>query len=269
MLPRVLSAVAGLSLLLAVTYWGGNLGIVLLATLIVAICTWEFTQLFSKSLFSTLLFLIACMSVFATHVMTPQLTLPVLVGAFLVLSSKGLLLFAHEDTPQTYLNIEWTLWGLIYCALLPALTLQLTLVVGWQLIYFLLITVFFGDIFALFSGMIFGGRKILPKISPKKTVSGAIGGLVGSCLSGVIFVLTTSSIPIDYLQWTGICLTIGFFAQAGDFFESMIKRYSGKKDSGKLMPGHGGLLDRVDGVYFGSIVLYLYSFLIDLHFFFS
>lgn len=269
MLSRVLSALAGVTVLFSITYFLGALGLALLASLIVAICAWEFTQLFSKSHVWSFLFLLACMSVYGTHVMTPNYTLPVLLACFLVLSAKGLLLFAHQETPQTYLNIEWSLWGLIYCALLPALTVQLTFFVGWKLLYFLLVTVFFGDIFALFSGMIFGGRKILPKISPKKTISGALGGLVGSVIFGLGFVHTVSSAPVDSLQWAGICLTIGFFAQAGDFFESMIKRYTGKKDSGKLMPGHGGFLDRVDGVYFGSIVLYLYSYIFDLRHFFA
>ena len=79
----------------------------------------------------------------------------------------------------------------------------------------------------------------------------------------------TSPTPIDFPQWILICVTIGFFAQLGDFFESLIKRYTGKKDSGKLMPGHGGLLDRVDGVYFGSMVLFLYAHVFNLAPFFA
>lgn len=269
MLSRVISALVAVSILFGITYWSGAIGLAILSSIIVLICTWEFAQLFSKSQIWTALFIMACLSVYGTHILSPQYTLPVLLASFLILSTKGLLLFGHQETPNTYLSIEWALWGLIYCALLPALTIELTLTIGWKVVYFLLFTVFFGDIFALFSGMSFGGKKILPQISPKKTFSGALGGLAGSSVFGVAFVAWSSSEPINYLQWVCICLFIGVFAQCGDFFESMIKRYSGKKDSGKLMPGHGGLLDRVDGVYFGSIALYLLSFLIDLRPFFG
>ncbi|MCC6137512.1 MAG: phosphatidate cytidylyltransferase [Bdellovibrionaceae bacterium] len=268
MLSRWVSALIAATILFSTTYFFGSLGVVLLSTVVVIVALCEFTFLFSKSNAWSAVFIATSLAVYATHMLYPTYTTPALLLAFVVLASKGVVFYANQEATQTYTNIEWTLWGVIYCALFPALTLQLTLTLGWKLFYFLGITVFLGDSFALFTGMIVGGKKIFPKISPKKTISGAIGGLVGSCLFGVGFMYFASPTPIDIPHWILICVTIGFFAQFGDFFESLIKRYSGKKDSGKLMPGHGGFLDRIDGAYFGSVILYIYSQIYDLSPFF-
>ncbi len=264
MLLRWVSALIGAALLFSTTYFFGSQGVVVLSMIVVFVAIVEFAALFSPSKLWASLFVACSLAVCTTHIVNPLLTLPVLLASFLVLASKGVVYYSKFEPVDAYKNMEWSLWGVIYCALLPALTLQLTMEFGWKLFYFLMITVFLGDSFALFSGMTFGGRKIFPKISPKKTVSGVLGGLVGSMVFGVVFMYFTSPAPLPILQWVIICLTIGFFAQIGDFFESLIKRYTGNKDSGKLMPGHGGFLDRIDGVYFGSIVLFLYTRIFDL-----
>lgn len=264
MLVRWLSALVGAAILFGTTYLFGAQGIVYLSMIVVFVAIAEFAFLFSTSKLWSVLFISCSLLVCGTHIINPLLTLPALLLSFMLLASKGVVYYSKFEPVDAYKNIEWSLWGVIYCGLLPALALQMTLDFGWKLFYFLLITVFLGDSFALFTGMTLGGRKIFPKISPKKTVSGAIGGLVGSVLFGLSFIYFTSPAPISILQWVAICLMIGFFAQIGDFFESLVKRYTGKKDSGKLMPGHGGFLDRVDGVYFGSAILFLYTRLFDL-----
>lgn len=269
MLMRWLSALTGAALLFSITYFFGSPGVVLISSVVVFVAMIEFALLFSKSRMWMAAFLLVSVMVAATHIFSPMHTVAALVLAFIVLASKGIVFFANHETNASYQNIEWTLWGVIYAALFPALALHMTLTMGWKLMYFLLITVFLGDSCALFAGMTIGGKKIFPKISPKKTYSGAVGGLVGSCVFGVGFMYFASPEPIDIPHWILICVTMGFFAQLGDFFESLIKRYSGKKDSGTLMPGHGGLLDRVDGVYFGAVILFLYSKVYNLHPFFQ
>lgn len=269
MLVRWLSALIGAAVLFSTTYFFGGQGIVLLSMLVVFIAITEFAFLFSQSKLWSGLFIFCALLVCGTHIVNPLLTLPALLFSFVIIASKGVVYFSKYEPIDAYKNIEWSLWGVLYCGLLPALTLQLTLEFGWKFFYFLLITVFLGDSFALFSGMTFGGRKIFPKISPKKTISGALGGLIGSAVFGLSFMYFASPAPIAFFQWLVICLTIGFFAQIGDFFESLIKRYTGKKDSGRLMPGHGGFLDRVDGVYFGSAIMFLYTRIFDLAPFFN
>ena len=119
--------------------------------------------------------------------------------------------------------------------------------------------VWLGDTSAYFAGKAFGRHKLHPKVSPNKTWEGAIGGLVGSALGGwllaVILKLPIETAPA--LAFAGIGGAIG---QVGDLAESLVKRACGVKDSGALLPGHGGLLDRIDGLIFAlpffAIVLY-------------
>ncbi|MBY0386270.1 phosphatidate cytidylyltransferase [bacterium] len=244
-------------------YWGGSIGLTCLGTFVVGIAAIEYALLFehvSLWLFSFLLFFVA---VYMTQVFSPEHIVTVLCMSFILLSSLGICLFRQMDPPQLLAKLQWPLLGLIYVALFPALAIQVLYDVGWQPLMFLLVTVFFGDIFAFFSGLYWGQRKIFPQISPKKTIAGSVGGLVGSLLCGGVFLLCFSQLR-DGLLMVFICLAIGAFAQLGDFFESLLKRISGKKDSGHIMPGHGGILDRLDGVYFGAPVLYFFCHFFNL-----
>jgi len=115
--------------------------------------------------------------------------------------------------------------------------------------------VFMGDTGAYFSGKAIGGPKLYPLISPKKTVAGGLGGLVASMAGGAIFAaVLVPAVP----WWQGVLvgMTCGLFGQIGDFAESLLKRAGGRKDSGNLLPGHGGLLDRVDGLLFAGTVVF-------------
>ena len=103
-------------------------------------------------------------------------------------------------------------------------------------------------------------KKLCPRLSPKKTVAGAIGGLIGGVLGAILIYLivspeTTLSYPL--LTFALIGFVGALLTEIGDLFESFIKRKAGVKDSGKIMPGHGGILDRVDGMMFSSVFIYL------------
>ncbi len=122
-----------------------------------------------------------------------------------------------------------------------------------------------GDTLAYFVGTRVGGRKLCPTVSPNKTVSGSMGGLVGSVL-GALLVGAIASIwpPVDgtKLPTLGMCMLIGLIggiaAQVGDLFASLIKRHCNIKDYGSLFPGHGGMLDRLDSILFTSVVVYCF-----------
>ena len=124
----------------------------------------------------------------------------------------------------------------------------------------LLCIVFAGDIGAYFSGQWWGKRhKLFPFISPSKSVAGALGGLFASLLTGVVlykFLLLKETVQINLVFWLGFVLLLAVFAQIGDYFESLIKRRAQSKDSGNILPGHGGLLDRIDGLLFSAPLLY-------------
>lgn len=124
-------------------------------------------------------------------------------------------------------------------------------------ILFLLAVVFAGDTGAFYLGRLFGTHKLHPAVSPGKTWEGAAGGFVASLLAGIFFVRI---FPLHRLT-PGLVLAISLMAaaaQVGDLCESMVKRAFGIKDSGSILPGHGGLLDRIDGLLFAVPVQFIY-----------
>lgn len=116
--------------------------------------------------------------------------------------------------------------------------------IGFALTLWTFLVVWTTDIGAYFTGRTFGGPKLAPAISPGKTWSGLIGGMVASALVGGIFAAQADLPPL--CLWLGA--PFAALAQAGDLFESWLKRRAGLKDSGSILPGHGGMLDRLDGL---------------------
>lgn len=117
---------------------------------------------------------------------------------------------------------------------------------GLEVVLWLLVTVWAIDICAYFAGRFIGGPKLAPRISPKKTWAGLVGGMAGAATVGVVTSLWIGMGSPVLLALVGIGMTV--VEQAGDFLESALKRRAGVKDSGTLIPGHGGILDRVDGL---------------------
>jgi len=134
-------------------------------------------------------------------------------------------------------------WGFVYLAL-PAFAL---LVLSWVyagLVFWVMVVTWATDIFAYFAGRAIGGPKLAPKVTPNKTWAGLVGGVIGAGLAGWgIAWLFDLGFPF---QWLGAPMAV--LAQAGDLYESWVKRRAGVKDSGTLLPGHGGVLDRLDGL---------------------
>lgn len=132
---------------------------------------------------------------------------------------------------------------------------------GLLAILFLFAVVWATDIMAYFVGRAVGGPKLAPAISPGKTWSGAIGGAAGGLVAGVALAAAAGLGSLLLLGLVAVLLSV--VAQLGDLFESAVKRRNGVKDSGNLIPGHGGLLDRVDGLVAAAIALYLVGWLLS------
>jgi phosphatidate cytidylyltransferase len=142
----------------------------------------------------------------------------------------------------------WSIIGVPYIGLsaLALMILRGDPQFGLIAVYWLLFVVWGADTLAYFAGRLIGGPKLLPKISPKKTWAGLIGAIVGGVLCSALFATVAG---LDTLLWfCGIGAILAIVEQAGDFFESALKRSVGVKDSSALIPGHGGMLDRVDGL---------------------
>ncbi|MBE5815981.1 MAG: hypothetical protein E7320_12430 [Clostridiales bacterium] len=121
-----------------------------------------------------------------------------------------------------------------------------------------------GDTFAYFVGSAVGGPKLCPRISPNKTIAGAVGGLAGSVLVamavGRIFAAVAPDLGVTVPLWADALLGLvgGMAGQMGDLFASLVKRHCKVKDFGHIFPGHGGMMDRLDSVFFVAIVVYCY-----------
>ncbi len=161
----------------------------------------------------------------------------------------------------------WVAAGTIVIGLagLSLLWLRFAVGTGWDGVLFVVLVVWSSDSFAYLAGRALGGAKLAPRISPGKTWSGSAGGLVGAMLAGMVLALL---LPLPFGAEPGSAagrglaagLLLGLVSQAGDLGESAFKRRSGVKDSGRLIPGHGGLLDRLDGLLAAAPVAALLSF---------
>lgn len=126
---------------------------------------------------------------------------------------------------------------------------------GLIAILFLFAVVWATDILAYFVGRAVGGPKLAPAISPGKTQSGALGGAVGGVIAGTVLGAVAGGANLFVLA--GVALVLSIVSQAGDLFESWVKRRHGAKDSSQLIPGHGGVMDRVDGLVAAAATLYV------------
>jgi phosphatidate cytidylyltransferase len=134
-------------------------------------------------------------------------------------------------------------------------------VVGPKLVFFLLLVVWTGDAGAYYTGKAFGRHKLSPRISPKKTIEGGIGGLTASVIAAIVIHFTFfRAFPLLHAVIAGFILSAAGIV--GDLAESMWKRSADVKDSGTLIPGHGGFLDRFDSIFFTAPILYTYWSLI-------
>ena len=149
----------------------------------------------------------------------------------------------------------WTIIGVLYLSL-PMLALVWLRALpenGLAMTIWLLMVVWAADIVAYFAGRGIGGPRLAPSISPGKTWSGFFGGMAGAVLIGAV--VTTVNGPFRLMTEIVVAIMIAIAAQIGDLAESALKRRAGVKDAGTLIPGHGGVLDRVDGLLFAAPVL--------------
>lgn len=187
------------------------------------------------------------------------------------------LLFRTENPPATIADIATTILGFIYLGWLPShLVLLRNLVppgqveasnplqqAGLAYVWASLFMIWATDVFAYYAGKKFGKRLLYPQVSPKKTVEGAIGGFVASIFWAFVVVYMADNYffpnhPFQGKLWQAPIMgaLVSIASQLGDLCESLLKRDAGLKDSGNLIPGHGGMLDRGDGLIFGGAISY-------------
>ncbi len=154
----------------------------------------------------------------------------------------------------------WTIAGILYIGwLLSHLVALRGLEGGRNWIFFVLFVTWASDTTAFFTGRKLGRHKLAPSISPGKTWEGSIGGIGAAIAMSILFFTPTPfQLPLAYWQAIPLSIAVSILGQLGDLTESLLKRNMGVKDSGKLMPGHGGLLDRMDSIIFAGVVVYYF-----------
>jgi phosphatidate cytidylyltransferase len=126
---------------------------------------------------------------------------------------------------------------------------------GRALVAMVFLVAWGGDAFAYYTGRARGRRKLAPAISPNKTVEGSLGGVVGGGFFALLLAFT-GLVPLPWYQLVFLGMLANVVGQVGDLFESYLKRLGGSKDSGRLIPGHGGMLDRLDSILFAGPLIY-------------
>lgn len=269
-LTRSLSALVAIAILFVICFQFGTPGLIGIILIGIAIANYEFTKIIFKGLTGLqykLFFFMISYGLFLAFGYLPRIVSMMLFPlAAITLCSVTLFSFHRSKDINAMLNIiARSITGLLYISLLPAACLWIAQnPMGPEWFIFLLVVVFAGDTFAYLFGVLFGKHKIMPSVSPKKSLEGALGGLAGSAAAGGVFWYFQDSPPTGVAPYMLTAVIAGFMGQFGDFFESLLKRVAEVKDSGKIMPGHGGLLDRIDAVLFASPVVMLALYLLYL-----
>ena len=265
-MKRVITAAVLVPLVLLLLLKGSFLLVVVASALVAELATWEYISIADAhgSRIPRPLLLIAIALLFAAIFYHPFLALPV-IG----LCSLVLLLVCSFCSPleRVLPDTAFSVFGLIYIGLTLA-TIPLVWVQqdGPSLLIFLFCVVWTGDVVALYVGRSLGRRKLAPQISPNKTWEGSAASLAGSLLIAAALVALSRTLEDRSIftlhfagplaRWLGLAVVLNLFAQVGDLVESAIKRGAGVKDSGAMLPGHGGILDRIDALLLAAPVLW-------------
>ncbi len=253
MKTRIITALAGIPPVLAAVFLAGPVpfGAIVLALALLALH--EYLKLCAVEPLITAAVLACAVAVL---VAVPAGGAPG-VGAAAMLALALLSLWRVKDPARRFRGLAEGVLGLCYIgyAMGCLWRLRIETAHGAAWLFLVLAATWAGDSAAYFIGSRFGRRRFCPDLSPNKTWAGAMGGLAGSLAGGLIALpLFTGAVPVWFIAVTS--LAVGLTGQLGDLFESLWKRAKGVKDSGTLIPGHGGILDRIDSLLVGIPVGY-------------
>ena len=266
MKTRIITAIVALMLFIPALIIGGHLLKAVIAFLsFVAI--FEFFQMKKLSIFSIegVLTLIATLSIIFAR--APIIELPVGVDFFYIFFLCVMLLMSLTVYKSETLFIEDVSF-LSLIALYVGGGFSGILYVreyGFGMVVFVFCIIWGTDTFAYFTGRAFGKHKLAPAISPNKTIEGSIGGVIGAIGLGTIALKLFNPLGFHFIEMTILMIALSVFGQLGDLVESVYKRRFNVKDSGKIFPGHGGVLDRFDSTFFAMFMFQIVLKFIGTH----
>ena len=253
-IPRLITGFALLAVITAALLYGGRV-MLGLASLVSALALWELYELFwpKGNLLSKLLASVFGAVFVAAHGCPYVSSLGLLIGFTLLLALIFLIIWGIGVYDIDMKAFAALLYGVVYIAVPFSMALSLSLPEQFFVLFIAIMT----DTGGYFCGLYFGKHKIWPSVSPKKTIEGSLGGLLATlalCLAvgygapKIALLAPLAKLPLPLWGWLVLGLVLNIAAQTGDFFESALKRSCYAKDSGGLLPGHGGILDRVDSL---------------------
>lgn len=220
--------------------------IFILAFIFTVLAMWECYAMFwhgDEDIGGRIIALIMGGIILATGWLNPEALLPV-IGISFILITVYTLITTSQSTALYFKQIGILLFGIFY---IPVLLVPILSCSPWEQ-FFLICIVTISDTMAYFVGLTYGNHKIWPKISPNKSIEGSIAGLFACIIVATLFgTITGKASMLSFIILSSI---LGVVAQLGDFFESALKRATHLKDSGTILPGHGGILDRADSILF-------------------
>lgn len=249
---RVLTAAFSIPIVLGCLYWGGMpFFILVLAASLAAMFELRIMMVEMKMVVSgALLYIGAAGLLTAIYTMDEVLIAPVLLLLFVLAALQEL----FSESAKPFSRGSMVLLAILYGAFLPGHFLLLRAQPqGLALLFLVLLGTWATDTGAYFIGTRWGRHKLAPVISPNKSVEGAIGGIL---LAALVTQYVNSRLQIGLLPGWFLGIVIGVAAAVGDLFESALKREAGVKDSGWILPGHGGVLDRIDSLLFTVPIVY-------------
>ena len=278
---RTITGILFVAAIVAGIVWN-PFSLLILFTAITALATWEFTTIANRHLhlhvnrFITTIasaYLFAAVWAFNTNVMGAEVFIPYLISVIYLLVSE--LYFDRTDTVQT--------WAMTFMAqlsiALPFASLNTLCFIGtpaglsYYYWYALAVFIFLwsSDTGAYVFGSLLGKHRLFPRISPKKSWEGSIGGALTAVVASQIIAyyvpFADSLMPmLNHLLWAGLAVVVVVFGTWGDLVESLLKRKIGIKDSGNILPGHGGMLDRFDSSLLAipAAVVYIYTIMLNI-----
>lgn len=271
---RVASGIAG-AILLFLVVWSGKFVLGLFIFLLSILGLNEFYSAVSNAGYKPVRFIgyIASLYMFLICSRDTLSSFGIEVGflfsywsGFLAVFSVMLVLFCYIiffNNKYNIFDISITIFGIFYIVFLFSFVILIrNMSNGFYYVWLIFIGAFATDTFAYFTGYLLGRHKLLPEISPKKTVEGSVGGIIGCAFTMACYALYLGYINLDSLismqHFVFLGLMCGIISQIGDWAASAIKRYVKIKDYGNIMPGHGGVLDRFDSILFTAPVVYFY-----------
>lgn len=263
MLARFLAGIAGIGVVLPVLLYGGVVGVQVLVSLALLIALREYIRIAfpeQRPLPLTVLYYTVSCALWVVLLWFPTHVVGALVASSMLIFVGSLFVVPDNDSGSKAMFRLGA--GILYLPFLFSFIVQVRALdggnAGLAWIFLTLTITWMSDTGAYFAGRFFGKNKLFERVSPKKTIEGAAGGYVGSLIgAAVVKVLGLPQIGwLDLILCTICVCTMGIL---GDLIESMMKRASGVKDSGSFMPGHGGILDRVDSLLFTAPMTWLYA----------